>query len=136
MSEVHTADNQAKTDASALELVSELDDAGKILAYRATLVRTQYHSLSPETDEASRTALLSNGRSIPADAQVIVLNREANYRVPWQRVADWRLGPTVSGYGYIWPDRTRVVAGKRVSVRVDLGGRRSSNKTSQQAKDT
>src|SRR3546814_5113460 len=75
MPEIHTAAIQAKTDASALELVAELDDAVKILAYRATLVRTQYQSLSPETDEASRTALLSNGRSILADAQVIVLYR-------------------------------------------------------------
>jgi hypothetical protein len=106
MSDIHAAAVQAKTAPGPLELVAELDDAVKLLAYRSALVRMQYQSLSPDTDSASRDALLSGGRSILAEAQVVVLNREANYRVPWQRVADWRLSPTVYRFGYIWAVHT------------------------------
>lgn len=106
ISDIHSMAVQAKTSAGALELVAELEDAVKMLAYRAELVRNLYQSLAPETDEASRKTLLSNGRSILAEAQAVVLNREANYRVPWQRIADWRLSPTVYRYGYIWAVHT------------------------------
>lgn len=106
MSDIHATAIQAKTAAGPLELIAELDDAVKMLAFRSALVRTQYQSLSPDTDEALRAMLLSDGRSILAEAQQVVLRREANYRVPWQRIADWHLSPTVYRYGYIWAVHT------------------------------
>ncbi len=32
----------------------------------------------------------------------MVARRESFYRVPWQRVAEWRDNPTVYRFGYLW----------------------------------
>lgn len=98
------ADAQSRPEVSpaVLELLEELDDSTRLLAYRAKLVKIVYQSRTPNTEESVQAALLASGRALIGQAAVIVRNREAKYRVPWQRIGSWRDNPTVYRYGYAW----------------------------------
>ena len=46
--------------------------------------------------------LHSEAREAIYGAADVVSRLESLYRVPWQRIADWRENPTVYRYGYLW----------------------------------
>lgn len=102
MDQAYNAAIESDAQAGVLELVEEIRDAMQMLAYRAKHVRMMYESRSPDTSAEDQSQLWSSGRSLLAEVQQIVVAREAKYRVPWQRIADWHLTPTTYRYGYIW----------------------------------
>lgn len=51
---------------------------------------------------SAKASLQRESRAVINAASDIVLKREENYRVPWQRIASWRENPTVYRYGYVW----------------------------------
>ena len=52
------------------------------------------HMTSTEIQKEARGAIY--------EAAAAVERMEAHYKVPWQRVAEWRENPTVYRYGYLW----------------------------------
>lgn len=48
------------------------------------------------------TEIQGQARAAIGEATALVARMESNYRVPWQRVAEWRENPTVYRYGYLW----------------------------------
>lgn len=60
--------------------------------------------------DAQKTALLLSGRDVLNQAQQVMDRRVANFRVPTERVAGWRAGPTVYPFGYIWSTKSLYVS--------------------------
>jgi hypothetical protein len=56
-------------------------------------------------DRAANRARLDDARAALDAAALIVTRREAAYRVPADRIAGWRVGPTAYDYGYLWSVR-------------------------------
>jgi hypothetical protein len=97
-------EKQYKLNEAAIKLLQEFDDCIRILVMRITHVRMLYESRDPiksPTDDL-RKSLQLQSRDVITNATLIVANREASYRVPWQRIAAWRENPTVYRYGYVW----------------------------------
>jgi hypothetical protein len=89
-------------DAMVMELMEEIADSIQLLALRASQVRRLYQSKDPATATDLAQQLRAESRDIIAEAQEIVVRREAQYRVPRERIGAWRNGPTVYRYGYVW----------------------------------
>lgn len=53
-------------------------------------------------DEASRRQLLLQGREVLRGTAEVMQRRVGNFRVPIDRIAGWRQGPTVYHFGYVW----------------------------------
>ena len=92
----------------ARPLFDELVDAANITALRAQQIHGLYDyvDLFFSTDTAGRAARLATARSALDQAATIVAQREANYRVPADRIAGWRTGPTAYQFGYLWTARS------------------------------
>jgi hypothetical protein len=74
-----------------------------------TLKMLQVHTLysaSSSTKGAARDALLLSGRRLLREAGAVMDRRAAAFRVPEERIAGWRQGPTVYPYGYVWAARS------------------------------
>jgi hypothetical protein len=93
--------------APALPLYADLDDALSITALRARQVRGLYEYVDRlgDDDASARLAHLADARAALDEAAVVVERREASYRVPPDRIAGWRDGPTAYEYGYLWSVR-------------------------------
>lgn len=62
--------------------------------------------MDPATSATERSALLLQGRHTLGQAQEVMDRLVAHFRVPAQRIAGWRQGPTVYPFGYLWAART------------------------------
>ena len=82
-------------------LLVELAEATRITALRAAQVHGLYDYV--HSDDRAR---LAAARQALDDAAQIVTRREQAYRVPADRIAGWREGPTAYRYGYLWTART------------------------------
>eukprot|EP00928_Gymnodinium_smaydae_P043028 TRINITY_DN28919_c0_g1_i1.p1 TRINITY_DN28919_c0_g1~~TRINITY_DN28919_c0_g1_i1.p1 ORF type:complete len:1089 (+),score=259.45 TRINITY_DN28919_c0_g1_i1:60-3269(+) len=114
-----------------LALVSELVDAAEITKLRAAHVQTLYAAQAPGVSVAGRETLLQRGRQLIKEAGEIVERREAQYRVPAERIAGWRVepnepNPTAYRFGYLhavrslyfwWRDQGRAEASSRPASR-------------------
>ena len=58
--------------------------------------------LLPPAVEAERAELLLQGRALLSEAQEVMDRRVSAFRVPQDRIAGWRQGPTVYHFGYVW----------------------------------
>lgn len=89
-------------------LADELADAAEITALRGAQVwglydyASRYRRKEPEW-KASRLATAAAALDQAAE---VVARREAGYRVPVERIAGWRSGPTVYPFGYLWTVRS------------------------------
>ena len=82
------------------DLLSEVADATEVLALRATFVDRVYAALAPAAADSADA--LAEARAALDAAAATVRAREANYRVPVDRVGAWRETPTAYGFGYLW----------------------------------
>jgi len=89
---------------AALNILSELKDCVAILSLRAKQLYTLYQSRDPVlgADPLQVAELQRQSRETIHQAEAVVRRREAAYRVPWQRVGEWRENPTVYRFGYLW----------------------------------
>lgn len=93
---------RGQVPAHARPLVDDLCDAMAITALRARQVDGLYAFAD---DRTANRARLDDARAALDAAAVIVARREAAYRVPADRIAGWRTGPTAYDYGYVWTVR-------------------------------
>ena len=90
------------TGSGAVGLVEEIRDAVMMLAMRAKHVRLLYDSAEQDVIPERAASLQGQARGVLHAASAVVKRREAQYRVPWQRIASWRENPTVYRFGYVW----------------------------------
>jgi hypothetical protein len=101
---------RARVPAESKDLFDDLADAMRMTALRAKQVHGLYDyvdgywSTSPLHD--GRDARLATARKALDDAQGIATGRVARFRVPADRIASWRAGPTAYDYGYLWTAKT------------------------------
>lgn len=91
-----------------IDLADELAIGARVLALRAQQVHGLYDYVDMfySTDRTRRAARLASARSALDDAQALVQLQEGHYRVPADRIAGWREGPTAYSYGYLWTARS------------------------------
>ena len=89
----------------ALFLFSELVDSMNITALRSLEVYSLYQYVWGHYHETPqwRNQEIANANNAITQAQEVVSRREAQYRVPVDRIAGWRENPTCYHYGYLWP---------------------------------
>jgi hypothetical protein len=95
--------------AHARSLYDDLRAALKITALRASQVHGLYdyvHARRQPEGGALAAACLQKARDALDEAQLIVDQREASYRVAPDLVAGWRRNPTAYDFGYLWTVRT------------------------------
>eukprot|EP01117_Protostelium_nocturnum_P012065 TRINITY_DN4419_c0_g1_i4.p1 TRINITY_DN4419_c0_g1~~TRINITY_DN4419_c0_g1_i4.p1 ORF type:complete len:796 (+),score=205.82 TRINITY_DN4419_c0_g1_i4:57-2444(+) len=87
-----------------LELWSEIVDAAEMTSLRAlqSFYLYEYASTWWKAFPSTRKQLLQKAKAIVVNATSVVQRREKNYRVPVERIAGWRVGPTAYLYGYLW----------------------------------
>lgn len=85
-------------------LLEEIADAVSMLALRSQQVRMLYESRDHHLtlNDQMKASMLKQSRQVIQAAATIVLRREKEYRVSWQRIAAWRENPTVYRFGYLW----------------------------------
>jgi hypothetical protein len=90
--------------AEAADLVTDLADASRMAALRATQVHGLYDYVSgwPFGDETQRLARLKTARDALDAAALVVAGRETHYRVDADRIAGWRPNPTAYDFTYLW----------------------------------
>lgn len=87
---------------SAYPIVSELVDAMNITLQRVQLVFSAYNAAISCVESPSRSINLNKARNAVLFAMEIIKRREECYRVPLDRIAAWKFGPTAYNYGYLW----------------------------------
>jgi len=89
---------------AALPFYRELVDSANITALRAKLVHRLYNFAASyyKESKAYRELQMAEAKAALASAAEVVAAREADYRVPLERIAGWRENPTVYTYGYLW----------------------------------
>ncbi|MBI4816895.1 MAG: hypothetical protein HY791_11585 [Deltaproteobacteria bacterium] len=99
---------RANVPSYARPLADDLVDASRITALRARQVHGLYDYVDGywDTPEAQRRMRLDAARAALDAAAELVTRREAAYRVPADRIAGWRSGPTAYEYTYLWTVRT------------------------------
>jgi hypothetical protein len=98
----------ASVPANSAPLAADLDDAAHITSLRARQVSGLYHYVDGllDIDATARLASLADARSALDDAQQVVDERIAQYRVPHDRIDGWRVNPTAYDFTYLWSVRT------------------------------
>ena len=88
----------------ALPFFNEMVDSLNMTALRAQEVYALYEYVwgARHHTPSWRDQQIQNANSAIAQAQVVIANRESQYRVPVERIAGWRSNPTAYGYGYLW----------------------------------
>ena len=97
--------NPNVVDGPARPLFDDLVDSATITRLRAQQIFNLYEyvdQLPPFGNEARRNEALGNARAALDDALVVVGRREAAYRVPAARIADWHQNPTAYDFTYLW----------------------------------
>lgn len=89
-------------------LLEEMADASRVTALRARQVHALYLYVDglPDQSAAWRAMRLGEAETALDDAQDIVNHRETLYRVPADRIAGWRSGPTAYEWAYLWSVRS------------------------------
>lgn len=94
----------------AADLLDDLVDASRITALRAKQVHGLYDYAAGKSyvgnDSVAWSARLTTAQGALDDAAKIVAAREKRYRVPADRIAGWRSGPTAYDFTYLWPARS------------------------------
>jgi len=95
---------QSRISPQAMPFFSEMVDTLNITVARATEVFALYQYVWGKHHKSH--SWLQNQASIAENAiyqaQEIVQRREANYRVPVERIASWRNNPTAYQFTYLW----------------------------------
>jgi hypothetical protein len=86
----------------ALALFNDLARAFNLTSLRASQVASTYLAVSPSSNNATRQLALIEAYDTTLKAMDIVRQAEAEYPVPWQRIASWRGTPTSYGFGFLW----------------------------------
>lgn len=91
------------------DIAAELTDAANITTLRATQIHGLYDyvdgywdSILSSSAQQKRMVRLAAARTALDSASKIVASREQHYRVPVDRIAAWKSGPTTYNYGYLW----------------------------------
>lgn len=77
----------------------------ELLRLRAKYNGVLYKSQDPD-NISLRSKYLLDGRRILEEATTIIERRVSNFRVPSDRIAGWRAGPTTYPMGYVWSAKT------------------------------
>jgi hypothetical protein len=85
--------------------MEELVDSVELLRLRAAFNVALYTAQDPEHVTARSQNLLKS-RHLIEDATTVMQRRVENFRVPTDRIAGWRHGPTTYPFGYIWSAKT------------------------------
>ena len=90
------------------ELFEELVASSRMTALRAKQIHGLYDYVDKlgEDNPTARIARLQQARDALDEATKIVQAREQSYRVPAERIAGWRKGPTAYEFGYLWTARS------------------------------
>jgi hypothetical protein len=94
---------------AARPLRDELVDAARVTALRARQVLGLYDYVDGldllGNPGAAAKQSLADARLALDEARSLVAAREKSYRVPADRIAGWRAGPTAYRFGYLWTAR-------------------------------
>lgn len=93
---------------SADPLYLDLMVGARGTALRAQQVHALYNYVDGTYDQPDEVleARLQIARDALDEAAVLVVDHEANYRVPPDRIAGWRDNPTACSFTYLWTART------------------------------
>mmetsp|Transcript_32495 Transcript_32495/g.54360 ORF Transcript_32495/g.54360 Transcript_32495/m.54360 type:complete len:919 (+) Transcript_32495:62-2818(+) len=103
-SSLSSSSSSSMTTAAAF--VQEMADCVQVLANRATHNVLLYTAQDTGTSREDRRRLLKQGRALLEETAVVMQRRVAGFRVPVDRIAGWRQGPTVYTFGYVWAAST------------------------------
>lgn len=94
----------AQTPDNLLPFIQEITDAMNMTGLRATqnAALYDYVYLWDTADIVERMNLKNTSLNAIYSAKEVVANREANYRVPVERIASWRDNPTSYPFTYLW----------------------------------
>jgi hypothetical protein len=90
------------TPSHVASLMQDLIDSMHITYVRAKFVHAVYDSTWLSQSVAWRTQRLADAVAAANEARVVIQKREAQYRVPLERIAGWEYNPTAYSYGYLW----------------------------------
>ena len=95
---------RSRIPAHAKPLFDDLADAARMTALRAVQVRGLYLYVDDYVTKprSERLPHLVRARAALDRAQGVVAGREAQYRVPAERIASWRPNPTAYAFNYLW----------------------------------
>jgi hypothetical protein len=96
----------AGNDGNGSPLLADLVLIQNVTALRAHQVSSLYASVWTGFSNASRLASLNDAIADTVAAAALLQSSAASFAVPWQRIASWRLNPTVYSFGYVWASRT------------------------------
>lgn len=82
---------------AAMPLFDDIVDSVNITALRADQMLALFDAAAHNS-----TGSLEAAFHYTLDGAEVVARREAAYRVPVKRVADWRFSPTAYSFGYLW----------------------------------
>src|SRR5262249_53713076 len=101
---------RARVPASARDLWDDLADAARMTALRAVQVHGLYDYVDGfwAAPQSRRLRRRGAAATAPDAAAALAAARDPRHRVPAERVASWRAGPTAYGYGYLWTVRRLV----------------------------
>lgn len=80
-------------------------DSVELLHLRASFNVALYTAQDPD-HQSSRSKYILDGRRILDEAAAVMNRRVENFRVPSERIAGWRHGPTTYPFGYVWSAKT------------------------------
>jgi hypothetical protein len=76
-------------------------DSVELLRLRATFNDLLYTAQDPKHQHL-RSKYLLESRQTLNEAMAVMTRRVENFRVPSDRIAGWRHGPTTYPFGYVW----------------------------------
>jgi hypothetical protein len=88
-----------------LKYLEEIVDSVELLRLRATFNDLLYTAQDPK-HEPLRSKYLLDSRQVLKEASSVMTRRVDNFRVPSERIAGWRHGPTTYPFGYVWSAKT------------------------------
>lgn len=85
--------------------MEDLVDSVELLRLRAKFNVALYTAQDPD-HAPLRSKYVLDGRRTLDEATTIMNRRVDNFRVPSERIAGWRHGPTTYPFGYVWSAKT------------------------------
>lgn len=88
-----------------MKYLEEIVDSVELLRLRATFNDLLYTAQDPN-HQLLRSKYLFESRQVLDEASTVMTRRVENFRVPTDRIAGWRHGPTAYPFGYVWSAKT------------------------------
>jgi hypothetical protein len=85
--------------------LEEIVDSVELLRLRASFNVALYTAQDPD-HASTRSQYLLKSRHLIEEATTVMERRVDNFRVPSDRIAGWRHGPTTYPFGYVWSAKT------------------------------